>query len=108
MFEERLVEGCDVLAGGTVYEYRIEDVHLHDGIAQFLFRQRCIRQLFLIVGEVDTVTVEDVFLRRGDTHHVEFQSVALHQYLVLRANLFDEHATHRSDTADEEVEHLIF
>ena len=39
---------------------------------------------------------------------MEFQSVFHHEFLLLATNLFYETATYRTDTADKEIQYLIF
>ena len=108
MFQEGLIQGGNLLAGGTIDEHRVEDVHLDDGTGQTFRGIGGVSQLLFISGKVDAVTVKDILLRSGDTHHIQLQSLAHHQFVVLLMNLLYQHAAYRSSTADEEVEHLVF
>ena len=39
MLQEGLVQACNLLAGGTIHEHAVKDVHLDDGVAQLLVGQ---------------------------------------------------------------------
>ena len=58
--------------------------------------------------QVDTLAAEECFRSVGNTYYVQLEPVLLHQFLALAVDLLDEASAHRSDTADEEVEHLVF
>ena len=109
MLQERLIELCNLTAGGTIDEDRVKDIHLHDLIAHML----CIcwitgTQDLLIVVEVDAVAIEHEIVDIADTHHIQLQTFGLHQVLLLRADLLQKHTAYGTDTTDEEVEHLVF
>ena len=109
MLQERLIQHGNLTAGGTVYEYRVEDIHLHDLVTHVLRvgREACTQGL-LVVVEVDTVAIQHEVVHIRDTHHVQLQSARLHQELLLGADLLKQHAAHGTDTTDEEVQHLVF
>ena len=109
MLEESLIEGSHIFRCRTVNENRIKDVHVEHILAQFLRRAgfRSL-QLFAVMIQVDAVAVENGILRTCDSHHIQFQTVALFQLLILVSYLFDEFASYRSHSADEEVEYLVF
>ena len=109
MLQEGLVESCNLLAGSTVNEDRVEDIHLDDLLAHVLrvSGEACTQNL-LVVIEVDTIAIEYEVGDIRDTDHVQLQATRLHQELLLGANLLEQHATHGTDTADEDVEHLVF
>ena len=58
--------------------------------------------------QVDAFAAEERFRSVGNTHHIQLETVLLHQLLALTLNLFDETSTYRADATDEEVEHLVF
>ena len=102
-----MVQRSNILAGGTIHKHAIKNVHANHLVAQVLALCLGCLQQFAIVLQVDAVAVVDTSLRRGDTHHVQLQSVALHQRFVLIANLLNQLATHGTHTADEQVKHLV-
>ena len=65
-------------------------------------------QNLLVVVEVDAVAIEHEVVDVGNTNHVQLQTTRLHEELLLGTNLLEQHATYSTDTADEDVEHLIF
>ena len=95
--------------GGTIYEDRVEDIHLHNLVAHVLrIGSKASTQDFLVVVKVDTIAVEHEVIHIRYAHHVQFQTSRLHQELLLRADLFEQHAAHRTNTADKEVQNLVF
>ena len=109
MFQECLVELCYLLAGGTIDEYRIEDVHLHNLVTHvFRIGSKTGTQDFLVVIQVDAVAVQHEIVNIRYADNIQFQAARLHQELLLGANLFEQHTAHRTDSADEDVEHLVF
>ena len=109
VLEEGLVELCYLSAGRAVYEDGVEDVHLHNLVAHLLGVGRVASaQRLLVVVEVDAVAVEHEVLDVGDAHHVQLQSARLHEELLLGAYLFEQHASHCADAADEDVQYLVF
>ena len=75
MLQEALVEAGNLFAGGAVYEYGVEDIHLEDAVAQLFGAARvCCFQLLSIVGKVEPFAIEDGILGTGDAHDVELES----------------------------------
>ena len=81
---------------------------MYDFIAQSLYvALLALAECSAVVCEVKTLAVEYCVAAVGNTHDVQLQAVLLLQLLLLRCNLLYEAAAHGTDTADEEVEHLV-
>ncbi len=66
------------------------------------------QQFLTEVSEVETFTAEHCLGSINDAYHMEFQSVLHHQLLLLTTNLFYQTTPYRTDTADKEVQYLVF
>ena len=110
VLQEIFVKRCDIGAGRTVYKDGIKDVHsdnlVADGLQTTVFT--LFQQFLTEIRKVETFTAEHCFGSINDTYHMEFQSVFHHEFLLLATNLFYEAAAYRTDTADKEVQYLIF
>ena len=57
--------------------------------------------------QVQPFATEDGMLTVGYADDIQFQPVLLHQFRLLDANLFQQVASDRTDSGDEEVQHLV-
>ena len=104
-----LIHRRHIAARRTVHKHAVEDVHpYYSGLKPLrVARFRPVEQ-FAVVVQTDAVAVEHRLMARCHAHHVELQPLLLHQLRLLRLYLFKQVAAHRSDAADEEIEHLVF
>ena len=109
MIEEILVQGGDISASRAIHEHGIEYVHADDRFFHLLRSQvHTVLHLFPVRIQIQSVTVEYSLDTSGDSDDVDLEIAVLHQFFLLAGNLFDKLASHGADTADEQVQFLIF
>ena len=110
VLQKVFVKWCNVGACRTIHEYGVEDIHsdyfvtdrLQVTILAFLL------QLFTEISKIEAFATEHGFRSIDDTYDVQLQSVLHHQLLLLATNLFYQTTANRTDTADKEIQYLIF
>ena len=107
---QRAIQCRHLRTGRTIHENRIKDVHLQDLVAEMLRIAVLTMQpkLFSVIIQVNALAQETCLLGIGDAHHIQLQAILLHQFRTLNANLIQEVATHRTDTSNEKIQHLVF
>src|SRR5690554_3613939 len=95
--------------GGAVHEYRVEDVHLQDLIADQLWRalEAMFHQVVKISFEWDAVAREERPSSVGNTYDVDPQLVLFLQRLLLLSDLLQQMAAHGAGADDKEVQLLV-
>ena len=110
MPQEILIQGSDFGAGCTIHKHRVEDIHPDNLIVQYLHRRRhaLFFQFLAVMGKVDSRTGEHCLVPVGDSHDFQVQSPFLLQAFLLAVYLVYQAMPHRTDAANEKVQHLVF
>ena len=106
---QRAIKRRHIRAGRTIHEHRVKDVHLQDLVAEMLRIAILPMQpkLLPVIIQVNALAQDACLLGIGNADNIQFQPILLHQLRALDANLLQQVATHRTDTRDKEVQHLI-
>ena len=107
--EEVLVQSGDLLAGGAVDEHGVENIHSYHFVTELVRSDgNTILKLFLPILQIQSVPIEQSLDTSGDSDHIDFEVVLVHEFLALALDLPNEPAPDGPNSAEEDVEFLIF
>ena len=108
MIEEVLVKPCHLGTGSTIHKHAVKDVHANHLVMQTLYVAVLrIGQELTEIAQFQSVTRKDRLVTAGNSHHIQFQTHLVHQFLPLLGNLFDKASANGTHSGNEQIEHLI-